>query len=116
MSSEELALNNCTFRPTTTQYMSQSKSYSRQFSGKEELSMTSKTGGSSLKAKSGKVIAEKNVTLEVRLESNKKERITLHKGESLNDIVKKFSSKHNLNKDTQMLLKNLVESKLCDLA
>jgi len=61
------------------------------------------------------VIASKNVTLNIRLEQDRRETITLYKGENTNDIVKQFALKHNIDKDTEMLLKRLLESRLANI-
>lgn len=52
------------------------------------------------------------MALNVRLGPNSKAKLVIRKGENINKVVSKFASEHKLDKESEVLLKELLEAKL----
>lgn len=64
-------------------------------------------------ASPGKV-AVKNLVLSIKVGPSKKVAFAIRKGEKLNRVVSKFAAEHKLDKDSEMLLRKLLENKIAN--
>ena len=59
-------------------------------------------------------IATKNLTLNIKVGPTSKAKFIIHKGEQVNRAINKFAIKYKLDKDSERLLRKLLEKKIAN--